>query len=62
VNWYWWTIPAGIGIGVPWSWVLMCVIPPRVTTRQWLRAWGGTPRLPVLLAAALARRLNIRHH
>ena len=58
----WWTIPAGVAIGVPYSWVLMCLIPPRITTREWVRAWRDSPQLPGLLLAALARRLNIRDH
>lgn len=38
-RWYWWTWPAGIAIGLLWSFMLMCVIPPRQTAGDWLRGW-----------------------
>jgi hypothetical protein len=38
-HWYWWTWPAGIAIGVTWSFVLMCAIPPRRSVREYLRGW-----------------------
>ena len=38
-HWYWWTWPAGIAIGLLWSFVLMCAIPPRQPVRDYLRGW-----------------------
>lgn len=59
-RWYWWMLPATIAFGFAWSWVLLCVIPPRCTAREWLRAWKGVPGLPVLALAAVRRRLRPR--
>ena len=40
-HWYWWTWPAGIAIGLAWSFVLMCVIPPRISPGEYFRNWKG---------------------
>ena len=54
-HWYWWTWPAGIAIGIAWSFVLMCLIPPRITARDWLRTWKTLALWPV-------RHVNARNH
>lgn len=36
-HWYWWTWPAGIAAGLTFNYVLYCVVPPRISSRTWLR-------------------------
>jgi hypothetical protein len=54
-HWYWWTWPAGIAIGFAWSFVLMCVIPPRMPIREYLRGW---PALFLLVARMVKRTMD----